>query len=146
MPDRSPAGWRYRVLVNKHASGPPRPGEMSMLDIFHQEVWGVPGAWRYSDGPDKPRVDWMFEAEPLYSATKEEDPNAQRLLNVARGCHDYGGGYRESREREIFHHGIQTVIKALEAAEAGPDRFQVRVLESIGAAVAEAVTQEGTTL
>lgn len=54
------------------------------------------------------------------------------LLAIARGCHDYGGGYREPREIEIYHHGIQTVVRALEAAAEDPDRLQVRVLESIG--------------
>ncbi len=57
---------------------------------------------------------------------------AELLLNIARGCHDYGGGYRDSLESEIFHHGIQTVINALEAAMKDPDRLQVRVLEGIG--------------
>lgn len=39
-------------------------------------------------------------------------------VRIARGCLDYGGGYRHSDEHlEIFHHGIQTVINSLEAAE-----------------------------
>lgn len=58
-----------------------------------------------------------------------------RLLNVARGCHDYGGGYRDPKEAEVFHHGIQTVINSLEsAAKNDPDNYQVNVLEQIGAA------------
>lgn len=39
-------------------------------------------------------------------------------LRIARGCLDYGGGHRSDEGHlEIFHHGIQTVINALEAAE-----------------------------
>lgn len=64
---RQPAAWRYRVLVDKHSTGVPLPGEISMLDIYRTEVWGKPGGWRYSDGPDKPDVHWMCVAEPLYS-------------------------------------------------------------------------------
>jgi len=56
-----------------------------------------------------------------------------RLLSVARGCHDYGGGYgHEPRHAEIYHHGIQTVINALEAAEREPESLQVKVLERVG--------------
>lgn len=66
MIEQSPVGWRYRVLVNKHSTGEPLPGEISQLDIYRTPVWGKPGSWRYSDGPDKPNVDWMCDAEPLY--------------------------------------------------------------------------------
>ena len=39
-------------------------------------------------------------------------------VRIARGCLDYGGGYRSAEGHlEIYHHGIQTVINALEAAE-----------------------------
>ena len=63
-----PIGWRFNVLVDKHSTGAPLPGEISMLDISRQQVWGHPGQWRYSDGPNKPDVDWICEAEPLYFA------------------------------------------------------------------------------
>lgn len=57
-----------------------------------------------------------------------------RLLNVAKGCHDYGGGYREKRDAEIFHHGIDTVIAALTAAiQNDPSDLQVAILERVGA-------------
>lgn len=70
---RSPIAWRYKVLVNKHSTGSPLPGEIFMLDINRIKVWGIPGAWRYSDGPDKPDVDWMCEAEPLFAS---QEPTA----------------------------------------------------------------------
>lgn len=69
----SPIAWRYKVLVNKHSSGEPLPGEIFMLDICRTKVWGIPGAWRYSDGPGKPDVDWMCEAEPLFAS---QEPTA----------------------------------------------------------------------
>lgn len=57
----------------------------------------------------------------------------ERLLNVARGCFDYGGGYRADDDKlHIFHHGIQTVINALDGAAKEPESMQVRVLETIG--------------
>lgn len=39
-------------------------------------------------------------------------------VRIARGCLDYGGGHRSDGQMEAYHHGIQTVINALEAAEA----------------------------
>jgi hypothetical protein len=64
----------------------------------------------------------------------EAQKDTARLLNVARGCFDYGGGYRsETSQLHAFHHGIQTVVNALEAAVREPKALQVRVLEGIGA-------------
>lgn len=60
------------------------------------------------------------------------NPETEFLINVARGCHDYGGGYMDTPSQDAFHHGIQTVIQALEAAVSDPTKLQVRVLESIG--------------
>ncbi len=67
-PKPAACGWRYKVLVNKHSTGDPLPGQISMLDISRTTVWGDPGQWRYSDGATKPDVDWMCVAEPLYAA------------------------------------------------------------------------------
>lgn len=70
-------------------------------------------------------------------ASQEAAQRITRLMNVARGCHDYRGGHRDSREAEIFHHGIQTVINALEAAAKNdPADTQVNALEQIGAVAA----------
>lgn len=53
---------------------------------------------------------------------------------IARGCFDYGGGYRSDDDKmKIYHHGIQTVVNALEHAERdGLKDMQVAVLHSIG--------------
>ena len=55
-------------------------------------------------------------------------------LKIAKGCFDYSGGYRADKgELEIFHHGIQTVINALEGArKTGLSDLQSRVLHRIG--------------
>lgn len=60
----------------------------------------------------------------------------ERFLNVARGCLDYGGGYRDDPHAiAIFHHGIRTVITALErAAKNDPNDTQVNALERAGKA------------
>jgi hypothetical protein len=56
-----------------------------------------------------------------------------RAIAIARGCLDYGGGYRSDPDKlDAFHHGIRTVITALEAARDKPDDVQVGVLELIG--------------
>ena len=62
-----------------------------------------------------------------------------RLLAVCHGCHDYGGGYKEPQEAEIYHHGIQTVINALTAAlKHDPLDTQINALARIGRASIEA--------
>lgn len=92
------------------------------------------------------RSDELLRAE-LHAEKKRTDDNLDmvnavaskfsadkiRLLNVAKGCHDYGGGYREPRDAEIFHHGIDTVITALAAAiKNDPNDLQVAILENVG--------------
>lgn len=54
-------------------------------------------------------------------------------VRIARGCLDYGGGYRSNDGRlEAFHHGIQTVINALEAGSKGLGDSQVAALHMMG--------------
>jgi hypothetical protein len=58
-------------------------------------------------------------------------------VKIARGCLDYGGGYKDASEREKFHHGIATVINALDAARSkGLADPQIAALHSIGTAAA----------
>jgi len=55
-----------------------------------------------------------------------------RMLNVARGCRDYGGGYRgDDKAMEIYQHGISTVIRALEAHLNNPADTQTLALERV---------------
>ena len=56
-------------------------------------------------------------------------------LRIARGCMDYGGGYRSNPEHyEIYQDGIQTVINALTAAsKKGLEDTQTAALHAIGA-------------
>jgi hypothetical protein len=56
-------------------------------------------------------------------------------LRIARGCTDYGGGYRgDDEEFAIYQHGIQTVINSLTAAaERGLADTQVLALHAMGA-------------
>lgn len=55
-------------------------------------------------------------------------------LRIARGCKDYGGGYRDGEHYEAFKHGIQTVINALDHAEfSGIKDPQIATLYAIGA-------------
>lgn len=62
-------------------------------------------------------------------------------LKIARGCTDYGGGYRGNQEHfEIYQHGIQTVINALTgAANSGLEDMQVAALHRMGANTAPEV-------
>lgn len=60
----------------------------------------------------------------------------QRVVHLAKGCHDYRGVYRDQKEAVIFHHGIQTVVNVMEAAlkraQTGERDSQLTVLETIG--------------
>lgn len=56
----------------------------------------------------------------------------ERILNVARCCHDYGGGHHTDGHMEAFQHGITTVVTALEAFFKNPDDSQTRALERVG--------------
>lgn len=54
-------------------------------------------------------------------------------LRIARGCHDYSGGHHTDGHYDAYHHGIQTVINVLEAAEkAGLNDTQVAAVWCIG--------------
>lgn len=55
-------------------------------------------------------------------------------LNIAKGCHDYQGGYRNKEDNEIFHHGIQTVVNCLTRLSKDQDLSdtQLNTIHSIG--------------
>lgn len=81
---------------------------------------------RYAFTDDGGKTGWCVMCENVRLQT--------RLLNVARGCMDYGGGYRDSDNAlAVFHHGVQTVINALTAAvKNDPKDGQVNALEMMG--------------
>lgn len=59
-------------------------------------------------------------------------------VRIAKGCTDYGGGYRQDAALyEAYQDGIATVINALQSAErTGLDDSQVRALHGIGGHIA----------
>jgi len=64
-----------------------------------------------------------------------DEKTLQTCLNIAKGCHDYQGGYHDKNENEIYHHGIQTVINCLErlVKDKNLNNTQLNVVHSIGA-------------
>jgi hypothetical protein len=56
-----------------------------------------------------------------------DEATRTRLIQRAKGCLDYLGGYTGA-DLAVFHHGIETVIRALEAT---PDT-QTAALEAMG--------------
>ena len=57
----------------------------------------------------------------------------ESCIAIAKGCHDYQGGYHDKSENEIYHHGIQTVINCLEAfKKKGFSDMQIAIIHSIG--------------
>lgn len=57
----------------------------------------------------------------------------QQAVEIARGCRDYGGGYRADDDKlAIYHHGMDTVERCLQAWANGEDSLQLRVVQSLG--------------
>jgi len=52
----------------------------------------------------------------------------ERCIAIARGCTDYLGGYH-GRDLDIYHHGMDTVLRVLSAPR---DDMQARVVEALG--------------
>ena len=83
------------------------------------------------------------ECAALKARVAELEGAQTRLLNVARGCRDYGGGH-SGKDYQNFQHGIETVIRSLEAAaKRDPNDTQVNALERMGAAAAALARKEG---
>lgn len=57
----------------------------------------------------------------------------EEALAIARGCTDYGGGYRSDEERlGIYHHGMNTVERCIQAKLDGDESLQIKTVESMG--------------
>ena len=59
---------------------------------------------------------------------------ADDVLAVIKGCWDYGGGYRGNAEHlEIYRHGMQTVLNAMnQALKSDPSDAQSNVVLALG--------------
>lgn len=67
-------------------------------------------------------------------------------LRIARGCTDYGGGYRGTAHYDAYQHGIATVINALTRASEGPFDSQIAALHAMGATEAEELRAQNAAL
>lgn len=80
---------------------------------------------------------WPAKARAALAASPAAQPVALTFadaVRIARGCTDYGGGYRGTPEFGAYQDGINTVIASLEAAEKrGLADTQVAALFSIAA-------------
>jgi hypothetical protein len=70
------------------------------------------------------------EAPTLARAYLDAADQLARIRAVPRGCLDYLGGYG-GRDLDIYHHGVATVIAAMDHAATSED-FQARVVEALG--------------
>lgn len=62
---------------------------------------GLPGIQTEEDGRS-----WLSLRERMAREEGRREGLSQ-ALNIAKGCHDYGGGYRDSPELlAAFHHGM----------------------------------------
>lgn len=67
-------------------------------------------------------------------------------LRIARGCTDYGGGYRSTIHYDAYQHGIQTVITALTRASEGPFDSQIVALHAMGASEVDTLRAQNAEL
>ena len=83
------------------------------------------------------KQDKVLNATKISTEPMDNDyKSIQDAIKIAKGCLDYGGGYRGTPEFEVYHHGIQTVINALKAAERnGTSDTQVNALVKMGETV-----------
>lgn len=64
---------------------------------------------------------------------RESKLSFKDAIAIAKGCHDYNGGHHDDGLCEAYHHGIQTVVNALErAALVGLSDGQIATLFRIG--------------
>jgi hypothetical protein len=98
------------------------------------------GNWSSCTVPCVPRADhWQAEAHRIAEPEAQAAQSATLLpfsdaLRIARGCTDYGGGYRCTEHYGAYQDGIKTVIASLEAAfRKGLSDPQVAALRAIGA-------------
>lgn len=76
--------------------------------------------------------------ERLAVTEAARDDARLRAVLLARGCHDYNGGYKDTEHLEIFHHAIDTVARVLEADRlrgSEPPDTQLQVIEQVGRAL-----------
>lgn len=74
---------------------------------------------------------------------EERDRLAEFVLNVAEGCHDYGGGHHADGHMDAYQHGISTVVNVLAAAMKDENAYPVKVAEEVGKALrARAASEE----
>ena len=65
-----PAGWLYKIIVDKHLTGPPREGQTQIAG-----VWGTPSTHLHFS-VDKPTDPWVYWQAPVYYGQPHvENPN-----------------------------------------------------------------------
>lgn len=107
----APCAGRVRALAERLRSLP-------MTRMPGTETWCSP--------------DWFEVAGAALAFCAQEQPTYADALTLARGCHDYGGGFA-GKEYDAFQGGIGTVVTVLEHAGGGIKDYQQRVTYAIGA-------------
>lgn len=80
----------------------------------------------------KAAIDSIESATKLFLA-EEHKKIWDRAISIAKGCKDYGGGYRNDPDiLSAYHHGMKTVKTCLTKACDGDTSFQLRTIEKIG--------------
>ena len=68
-----PAGWLFKIIVNKHLTGPPLEGQIQIAG-----VWGTPSSHLHFS-PDEPTDPWIYWKAPVYcTALATSDRAAER--------------------------------------------------------------------
>jgi len=81
----TPAGWLYKVIVNKHVTGPPLPGQIKI-----EGVWGTPsGHLHFSPTPPTDR--WIYWKAPVYFADAPAEARPTRTRHDKPASAEPGG-------------------------------------------------------
>lgn len=79
-----PIGWLYKIIVNKHVTGPPLEGQIQI-----DGVWGTRSSHLHFS-PQPPQVNWIYWQSPVYSQEalaaelRKESDRAQKAENALR--------------------------------------------------------------
>ncbi len=58
--------------------------------------------------------------------------NIDEIITIINGCFDYGGGYHDQKELNIYHHGIHTVLNVITALKNNKNSTQLNALRMMG--------------
>ena len=132
----TPGEWHMNAMSATDESEALCAGDdsIAVLSEFHQAAKQVWSNYELIVAARNALPDLLAEIARL---REENSDLRQQAVAIAKGCTDYGGGYRADEAKlKIYHHGMDTVARALaDWAERGLAGTQTRVVHAIGKAM-----------